>query len=462
MPYGDGQFTGVEAEQQLGRTGIRVATEFITGLKQQGTDADPWPGSAIQAAIDDLPVAGGVVFVSSGTWEGGTITVPSDVTLDIRGKIRLADSTDANLIENSDQIGGNTNITIMGDGVLDGNKANNGATSHGIHLKQCTNSRITGITVQDFNDIGIRVDGASDYDARCLVRRCSVSGSGSFGISVVFASITSVIGNLSTGNGSHGIHIAADDVTVMGNLCQSNTGSGILTGSFVGVALIGNVCKSNTSDGIRVAQGETSVIGNLCWANLSGIRVTQNKHTVVGNNCNGNNRHGIWINGASFCTVEGNIVTDNSEETDNTYDGIFLDGDSNENSIIGNTCNTLQPTFDQRYGINISEAACDDNLVALNILNGNVSGELNDVGTNTILEHNRGYVTENKGTATIANGTSSIAVPHGLVAAPAIVAPGPKHAEVSAVIWSADGTNITFTVPSNVTADRDVSWYAEV
>ena len=45
--------------------GVRIATEFIPSPVPAGTDADPYPGSAIQAALND----GVAVYIPSGTWK---------------------------------------------------------------------------------------------------------------------------------------------------------------------------------------------------------------------------------------------------------------------------------------------------------------------------------------------------------------------------------------------------------
>jgi len=66
-----------------------------------------------------------------------------------------------------------------------------------------------------------------------------------------------------------------------------------------------------------------------------------------------------------------------------------------------------------------------------------------------------------RGTATILSGQTSVAFAHSLAGTPTLVTLGATHAEVSDAIWSADATNITITVPSAVTANRNISWCAE-
>jgi hypothetical protein len=55
--------------------GVRIATEFIPDPVPAGTDADPYPGSAIQRALDD----GLAVFIPSGTWQ---LTAPITLATD--------------------------------------------------------------------------------------------------------------------------------------------------------------------------------------------------------------------------------------------------------------------------------------------------------------------------------------------------------------------------------------------
>ncbi len=144
MPYGDGRFTGVEAEQQWGRSGIRLASEFITGPKPQGTDADPWPGSAIQAAIDDLPAAFGMVFVPGGIWDiaTGLTGIPAGIVLQgagfinttLRGPasgvcITVGDVDNVTIRDMRIEIGATAGAGILIDGPTDG------TGNHGVYLR---------------------------------------------------------------------------------------------------------------------------------------------------------------------------------------------------------------------------------------------------------------------------------------------------------------------------------------
>jgi len=100
------------------------------------------------------------------------------------------------------------------------------------------------------------------------------------------------------------------------------------------------------------------------------------------------------------------------------------------------------------------------NIVAENIFE-SVDTPISADFTKVLVKHNKGYTTENSGTATIPNGASSVVVAHGLAGIPNVVVLGPTHSEVVDAVWAANSTHIIITVPSAVTADRDISWSAE-
>jgi hypothetical protein len=109
----------------------------------------------------------------------------------------------------------------------------------------------------------------------------------------------------------------------------------------------------------------------------------------------------------------GNTVVGNSQTTDNTYDGILIDGSSNYNSVQGNTVRHAGGANQHKYGIYININTCNGTLVINNdlYLSGRTAN-LSDAGTGTIVRSNRGWATENSGTRTGTGAQETI--PHGL------------------------------------------------
>jgi parallel beta-helix repeat protein len=147
-----------------------------------------------------------------------------------------------------------------------------------------------------------------------------------------------------------------------------------------------------------------TVSGNACTGNgHHGIylHAPSSSNTVSGNTCTGNGHHGIYlyapIGDIYNNTISVNTVVGNSQDNDNTYDGIFVDGDCNFNNIQGNTVRRGIGGNQQRYGIRINSADCDNNLVINNNLyQAGVAADNSDAGTGTIFRNNRltsGWVT---------------------------------------------------------------------
>lgn len=95
-----------------------LVTDPRLGIATDGTTAT----TAMQSAIDNNPqleIPQGVTVVT------GPLTMPNNRTLVVNGTLRLAaaQAAGSTLISNSDQVGGNSNIRIVGSGTLDGNKA---------------------------------------------------------------------------------------------------------------------------------------------------------------------------------------------------------------------------------------------------------------------------------------------------------------------------------------------------
>lgn len=99
--------------------------------------------------------------------------------------------------------------------------------------------------------------------------------------------------------------------------------------------------------------------------------------------------------------------------------------------------------------------------------NNNVDGTpgIQKRGANSIVRDNTGYRTRNKNVATIANGGVSITVNHGLKGTPSVIFLTGRHTEVAQATVNESSINATsfqIIVPSSVTANRNVSWIAEI
>jgi len=171
---------------------------------------------------------------------------------------------------------------------------------------------------------------------------------------------------------------------------------------------------------------------------------------------------GIAVTSSERCKIEDNFAFNNAQQKPASYDqGIRLDAVT-YSTIARNHCFDNQTPKTQQHGIEFMGVANDYNCIFDNDLRDNANGNLvGTIGANTKIRNNYGFVTENSGTATILSGQTSVVFAHNLAGTPTFVVLGATHAEVSDAIWSADATNITLTVPSAVTANRNISWYAE-
>jgi len=191
-------------------------------------------------------------------------------------------------------------------------------------------------------------------------------------------------------NGEHGWRIACNqNGQLYSCTAWENEDSGIIISgkrwSIVNCRIMKNKGGTYKNAGLYVLEGENGQIigGYVCENQCTGIDLYNAKHIQI----------------------VGVMVRDNSQEANNTYDGIKIRGNSNHNVITGCTVfNTL--TNKQRYGIAEQDTA-DYNFILGNIVYSNAAGEITTVGTNTIVKHNTGYVTENSGTATFSGDGST-------------------------------------------------------
>lgn len=136
----------------------------------------------------------------------------------------------------------------------------------------------------------------------------------------------------------------------------------------------------NCSD-VRIAgnnlRGLTS--GNEPAINIDGctfVKINDNRVDYCG-------EEAILVNDSDDCSVIDNDIIGAGQSTDNTFDAIMLNGNTNRCLVDGNLVRFAGANH-SRYALRIDDSTCDDNAVGVNdFLNGGDSGEISDLGTAT-------------------------------------------------------------------------------
>jgi len=128
-------------------------------------------GAQIQAAIDYLGSGGGMVIVDSRNadgsadiyWTAATVTIPDHVTLYITDAVtvKLTASSDVPIFENSELVGGNSDIHILGPGTVHGNAANQ-SDGNLVYFENVANFSIEQIKVQNAYKINAYIKDCMD------------------------------------------------------------------------------------------------------------------------------------------------------------------------------------------------------------------------------------------------------------------------------------------------------------
>lgn len=343
------------------------------------------------AANDTTVIQSALTSLTAGRDWKETVVVQGDYTINATlllydytlldltsARITLANNSDCDMIANEDQDAGNTTIEIRG-GILDGNKANNAGNIAGIHLDHIDESMVFDGIIYDTNMYGIWFE----YAEYCNVQGCQSSDNTQHGIMISDHVYHNTIeDNICYDNDNHGIslEIYAEHNDIVGNIC---------TGNVKGIILEGPPNRYN------------NIIGNISEDNNNGIMLigTSGNHlrfcNVIGNMFSNNENYGLMLaEYASHNNIVGNVCVGNGTATNNTYDDIYVKDGSDYNNIQSNICRAGISANKPRYGINISTADCDGNLVINNDVydDGFATAPINDGGTGTIIDGNRGNV----------------------------------------------------------------------
>jgi hypothetical protein len=341
---------------------VRARNGTILATQTAG-DAD---NVVIQAAIDSLPATGGYVQLVLGTYyNAGTITInKGNVTLNgispNKGTvIYMKDNA------NCDCISVNANYCVISNLRIEGNIAHQ-TGGDGIQFVNALDCEIRSVSVMyskeyGLNSAGSGNNGNSVYDS--YFEYCGYSGIYTRGRQNFFYNIDCY------GNTVNGIFFAATDA-----IPRTELPTGIEC------SIINSRFEGNSYAGIFVAEDSYSHPGQLLQ--VSGCQIV------------GNKKQGVYIQGGRNVILYGNVIRDNSQQTTNTYDNIYIEKsahyDSTQIQVIA--CQLLDSGWTKRakYQINESDANQDYNLYACNIIEAGATGTINKQGLNSLIRSNIG------------------------------------------------------------------------
>lgn len=193
-----------------------------------------------------------------------------------------------------------------------------------------------------------------------------------------------------TGDGTHGYGVY---INSNNNIVRNSEFDNIHTGIMVwngtnNTRVYGNYIHDLYVDGIIVL-GDNSLISNNVITNNTwcyGIEIRGSNIVVIGNNIT-NGHTGIIMDNSYYCTIVGNVCSDNAANDDSSDNwGIKVDILCEYNIFIGNNCsnNTNVDGGHNGYGILISDFSGQYNLLSGNVTDGNDIDYL-DNGTGTRL-----------------------------------------------------------------------------
>lgn len=158
---------------------------------------------------------------------------------------------------------------------------------------------------------------------------------------------------------------------IRGNIIEAASHGMNIAGSAAFFEVTNNVVRQAGDKGIWMQGGQQGVLS--------------------GNVIEDPGEHGIHLDDMDEVVVVDNVISNPGTASANTYDGIFVDNDSDRNLIHHNQISPdIGGPGDTRYGINVNSSDCDCNAVVGNYLGDSTfyaTAPLNDSGTGTWLTY---------------------------------------------------------------------------
>ena len=192
----------------------------------------------------------------------------------------------------------------------------------------------------------------------------------------------------------HIIRPIIDQFAVNGIFATNIDGVGALSitgGYFVGASDASACIYATNSNGVAVTGG-AQLLGLANNSNNNtddGVRFDNCSSCLVVGNRFANLQYGVSLNGTSYTTVQGNVIsaaTTEDEGTPTLHEAIRLFGTSTRNTIMGNTIRGKGTSEDDQYshGIKIVTSADDKNVIIGNVIDPDtVASEITDASSNS-------------------------------------------------------------------------------
>ncbi len=305
----------------------------------------------INAAIAALPVSGGTVYLSEGTYFlDSSIVIPSNITLSGAGAasvVTVGNGFDASipLVVNSNPTSGNSNITI------------HDLTFHGNRDNLISSNEITAVSL---TNVG--------------------SGSGataSTGAIVRNNTFTHLRGDAVVALNSHNSHMhhnAFINSASRGVNLDTSANNRVTDNSFNGVTMA-----------IRMAAATHSFISNNSIDGSSDtngaieMQTASSFNTIIGNSLKNNTSHSLRLATSSSNLISNNLFMDNGGTGANHT--IWIVGNSDDNTI---SRNTFRDTVGTGHAISIDSTSANRTYLDGNSLSGVGASTINDIATDTI------------------------------------------------------------------------------
>ena len=225
------------------------------------------------------------------------------------------------------------------------------------------------------------------------------------------------------------------------------------------------ISEYNGLDGLWLRGNQCTIFGCFFAYNRHGIQLyseVSTTKTVIANSVMFQNEyHGIYLAGTNNI-VTGNIIRDNSQDTANTYDGIFAaDGtyQAVSNTIVANL---ISGNSKHRYNINLG-AGSDNNIIAGNLCEGAATADIIDGGSGNAIAVNKGgdEETVTAGTVTLNYwGASKLDSSGGAITG--TLGSGQYVGQVKTIVMTDASNSSTVSATNHETSDPEVATFDAV